>query len=185
MALDLRDMSVREFHRQMKERSVRGSAYPTIHRYLADKSEPSIAFLKSAGELLQVRETWLAQGDGARTEAEEAMSISPESQLDATIRQTIEALPETKSLPPHLKGVFVYVWGRLGLTRAIHEEKVTLESPLTPIPLDPEMARNLVKDILSPFEAMGYEPDADSVNFQDYVSAMLAALNLATVVPPK
>ena len=50
---------------------------------------------------------------------------------------------------------------------------------------DPKIARNLVRDILSPFEAMGYEPDADSVNFQHYVSAMLVALNLATVVPPK
>ena len=183
-ALEECGMSVREFHRQMEGRSVRGSSYPTIHRYLADKSEPSMAFLKSAAELLEVRESWLAQGDGARTEAEEMMSgsIRPESPAHGVIRQTIDALPETKSLPDHLKGDFVIAWARRAGVTEIHKGKLEDLKTMTP---DPEIARNLAREILSPFEAMEFEPDADSMEFRDYVSAMLVALNLATMVDEK
>lgn len=182
MTLEQCEMSVREFQRQMEERSVRGSSYPTIHRYLTDKSEPSMAFLKSAAELLGVREIWLAQGHGEPTETAEAMNVSAGPSPDAEeIFQTIGLLPEIKSLPNYLRGGFYDAWyRRVGAIDGHRGQKGKKDQ----MP-DPEIARVLGREILMPFEAMGIEPDPDSPRFRDYVSAMLVALNLATTVPGK
>ena len=182
MTLEQCEMSVREFHRQMRERSVRGSSYPTIHRYLTDKSEPSMAFLKSAAELLGVREIWLAQGLGEPTETAEAMNVSAGPSPDAEeIFQTIATLPEIKSLPHYLQAGFYDVWEKRkdAIKRHRGQKGGKDQTP------DPEVARVLAQGILMPFEAMGIKPDADSPRFRDYVSAMFLALNLATTVPGK
>lgn len=70
MTLEQRQMSVREFQRQMVGRVGKGSSYPTVHRYLAGKSEPSMAWLKSAAGLLGISEIWLAQGHGSPSPTE-------------------------------------------------------------------------------------------------------------------
>jgi transcriptional regulator with XRE-family HTH domain len=64
-------ISVREFQRQMEALGVKGSSYPNIHRYLSDRSEPSLEFLRSAAEKLGVRYEWLTVDDGEPTEEAE------------------------------------------------------------------------------------------------------------------
>ena len=69
-------ISVRQFHRRMVEQKVSGSSYPTIHRYLADKAEPSLKFLRKAAEVLDVTYEWLAVGVPPKTEAERSFRLA-------------------------------------------------------------------------------------------------------------
>jgi transcriptional regulator with XRE-family HTH domain len=78
-AIEQKEISVREFHRQMDGRGVPGSSYPNIHRYLADKAEPTLDFLRHAAELLVVRYEWLSVDAGPMLEDEK----QAETELDA------------------------------------------------------------------------------------------------------
>jgi len=60
----------------MVEQTVSGSSYPTIHRYLADKAEPSLKFLRKAADVLDVTYEWLAVGVPPKTEAERSFRIA-------------------------------------------------------------------------------------------------------------
>lgn len=62
-AIEDAGLTIREFHRQMEARGVSGSSYPNIHRYLADRGEPTLAFLRGAAEFLDVRLAWLVTGE--------------------------------------------------------------------------------------------------------------------------
>ena len=84
-------LSVRAFHRAMDgERGVYGSSYPNVHRYLADKADPSLEFLRQASDLLSVRYEWLAVGHGQPTEAEQAAAEAGEAlELENEIRAVL------------------------------------------------------------------------------------------------
>ncbi len=71
----MRDMSIRAFQGEMKRRDVPGASYPTIHRYLKDETSPTLDFLHSAAEVLDVRAAWLATGEGTPTERIDAKRI--------------------------------------------------------------------------------------------------------------
>ena len=60
--------SIRKFQAAVKERGAPGASYPTVHRYLKNKSEPTAPFLREAADLLGVRYEWLAVGQGEMTE---------------------------------------------------------------------------------------------------------------------
>ena len=89
-------ISVREFHRRMAEREVPGSSYPNIHRYLADKAEPSLEFLRKAAELLEVTYEWLAVGVPPKTEAERSFRVA----LDAEPGYWLEVMGGELVDPP-------------------------------------------------------------------------------------
>ncbi|MCH7623707.1 MAG: helix-turn-helix transcriptional regulator, partial [Nitrospinae bacterium] len=59
-------ISIREFHRRMGPdgRGVSGASYPNIHRYLKERVEPSLEFLRQAAEECGVRQEWLIVGAG-------------------------------------------------------------------------------------------------------------------------
>jgi transcriptional regulator with XRE-family HTH domain len=69
--LEKAGLSVREFHRRMDELGVSGSSYPNIHRYLADRADPPLEFLRQAAKLLGCRFPWLVAEQGLPTEEEE------------------------------------------------------------------------------------------------------------------
>jgi hypothetical protein len=71
---------VRAFQRAIEERAGKlekkgrrlpGITLPSIMTYLNDVTTPSIEFLHEAASVLDVREAWLAFGEGERTEAEQ------------------------------------------------------------------------------------------------------------------
>lgn len=65
--------SIRAFHLEMKKRKVRGSSYPTIHSYLKGDTVPGRQFMRTASEVLEVREEWLVSGEGRMTEEGERL----------------------------------------------------------------------------------------------------------------
>ncbi len=65
--------SIRAFHLEMKKRKVRGSSYPTIHSYLKGDTVPGRQFMRTASEVLEVREGWLVSGKGHMTEEGERL----------------------------------------------------------------------------------------------------------------
>lgn len=65
--------SIRAFHFEMKKRKVRGSSYPTIHSYLKGDTVPGRQFMRTASEVLEVREEWLVSGEGRMTEEGERL----------------------------------------------------------------------------------------------------------------
>ena len=74
-ALKMRDMSIRAFQAEMKQRDVSGASYPTIHRYLKDETSPTLNFLHSAAAVLDVRAAWLATGEGTATDRIDAERV--------------------------------------------------------------------------------------------------------------
>lgn len=68
-------MSIRQFQKRMDETDVDGTSYSAVHRYLRPGSttEPSIAFLKEAAEVLGVRPEWLILNRGKREKIGEAL----------------------------------------------------------------------------------------------------------------
>jgi transcriptional regulator with XRE-family HTH domain len=158
-------MSVRAFYRAMKEREVPGSSYPTIHRYLSDRTEPSMEFLEAAAEALEVRLPWLSSGEGGSTEEEE--------------RQRLEKRFTAKGLrmEPRFQDVKALWLEDLGpdLMDGLHRLASRSRRPDE----DLELARiRVISWILTPF------PNADRLSFaspllQAYVRAALAAFAIA------
>ena len=72
-AIERKDISVSAFHRALNKDGVKGSSYAQIHRYLRNKSVPSIEFIEAAAELLDVRAIWLVSDEGAMTEGVERL----------------------------------------------------------------------------------------------------------------
>lgn len=74
-ALEFGGWRVLAFRDEMKERlegtDARGYTHPAIKRYLDDRAEPSLGFLRVAADVLGVRYPWLAVEQGAMTEEEE------------------------------------------------------------------------------------------------------------------
>lgn len=73
-ALEQRDESIRGFQKQMEERDVRGSSYPSVHGYVRGDATPSVEFLREAADVLGVREEWLVLGKGEPTAPEEGLA---------------------------------------------------------------------------------------------------------------
>lgn len=174
-ALDLRGMSVRAFHREMSERGVRGASYPTIHRYLSDKSAPSVAFLKSAAELLEVRESWLAQGEGAPTAHEEEIRREGEARLGgesrpvANLTPIYESYPFLLKLPYDVQMAFITNWG--GATAFYGADP------------EGERGKALCADLVQPLKQLPWDPDTTSPEFDHYIRAALLAQWLALAIP--
>ena len=53
---------VMAFTEAMALTGIRGATYPAIRRYLDDRTEPSLSFIKAAAQLLGVSFPWLATG---------------------------------------------------------------------------------------------------------------------------
>lgn len=91
-ALDARDLSVREFQRQLKRACARagvaGSSYTQVHNYLQGRREPSLPVIEISARLLGVRPAWLAFGEGQQTEEGQRLED------DARTRAVLEAVPE-------------------------------------------------------------------------------------------
>jgi hypothetical protein len=90
-----RERGLRLFQRQMEEAApgVQGTSLSAIQGYLKGNGEPSLRFIKHAARLLAVRAEWLAWGEGAPTEDEEASRReSPEGQLFRTSDAVLAAL---------------------------------------------------------------------------------------------
>lgn len=166
-AVEQNGLSVRAFHREMDDkRGVYGSSYPNIHRYLADKADPSLEFLKQAADLLSVRYQWLAVGQGKPTEAEQADAEADEAfQLENEIRAVLseeegtrkgllgrklwtdalsEALEDTlgTKVPQVAQVVMAHHWRRLNLQ--------AMESPTLGAP--EEMLRRLARSVVAPLK---------------------------------
>ena len=67
-AIRERDISIREFQRQMAATDADGTSYPAINRALHGRGTPSVRFLEVAADLLNVRRAWLMAGDGDMSE---------------------------------------------------------------------------------------------------------------------
>jgi len=79
-ALDSAGWRVLAFRDEMKGRlqgtDVRGYTHPAIKRYLDDRAEPSLGFLRAAADVLGVRYPWLVVEQGAMTEEEEMERVA-------------------------------------------------------------------------------------------------------------
>lgn len=65
--------SVRRFERALIKGApdLRGTSRQTLYRYFKGEVEPSAGVISAAAALLEVREAWLARGEGEMTEEEE------------------------------------------------------------------------------------------------------------------
>ena len=91
--------SVRAFQRKLKGLGVRGGSYASVRRYLKCDVAPPAGFFMVAARVLQVREQWLVDGEGAMTEAEQAAAESITSVIPIGIAtETDSALPVTPVL---------------------------------------------------------------------------------------
>lgn len=86
-AVVLRGMSLRALGRTLSKRSVRGSSYAMIHRYMSGKTAPALPFLQAVAELMDVRLEWLAAGSGGMTAADERAEREREAALKGLDRQ--------------------------------------------------------------------------------------------------
>lgn len=68
-AIEAKGISIREFQRLLQAKGVRGRSYPAVHSYLKAEggTEPSLAFLDAAAEVLGFAPGWLAFGIGSAT----------------------------------------------------------------------------------------------------------------------
>ena len=125
--------SVRKFYREMQRfrdrrgKKLRGTSYPTIHKYLGGKTRPSVEFLRKAAELTGVREEWLMSGSGEPTEEEtaaqaEAAELAGQVAAGVPLHQEIRSaaqraltaeFPEFDYLPPLAQGVVWRTFQRL------------------------------------------------------------------------
>lgn len=87
-AIRMREKSIREFQRDLKELEVPGSSYPAVHRYLSGKVTPSLEFIEGAAHLLRVRPAWLAYGD-APIEQEEGHDRAFTSEFHAEMASRV------------------------------------------------------------------------------------------------
>ena len=64
------DGTILRFQERMAETGIRGTSYTTVLSYLANRTTPSVAFLREAARLFGVREAYLKDGELPRTQAE-------------------------------------------------------------------------------------------------------------------
>ena len=149
-AVNLKYGSIRSFHKELEGRKVKGGSYPQVHRYLADKSTPSIAFLTAASEVLRVRRQWLLTGEGGMTpvvRVDTPLWLSGAA-LEATDRWVDEvmAIPELGDAA----GNYAEDWHAF-ISRLAHVPQVAMYPP-------------------------GHGPSEDA--FSDYVLALISAMNV-------
>lgn len=106
------ELSIRKFHEKIRETGVDGTAYATIHGYIAPGStrEPGLAFLHEAAEILDVREEWLVLGKGQPTRTREELSAPEEEGREDSLRSQIATEhPKFNTLSSATREVFMEV----------------------------------------------------------------------------
>jgi len=103
---------------RLEERKAPGANYPSISGYLQDQVDPPLAFITAAAGALGVREAWLAFGEGAPTEQEEAARREHQDEDDASsaysrILSTLPDLARLENLDPSVCQAFVMYVVRL------------------------------------------------------------------------
>jgi transcriptional regulator with XRE-family HTH domain len=158
---------------------VPGANYPSISGYMKNEVDPPLAFIKAASETLNVREAWLAFGEGAPTKEEEAARRVRQEKEDtsspyARILAAIPDLERFEDFDPSVTLAFVEYVIRLmetlgDLGADVDDEPweelavAAWESMIAPI-------RRWKKHTKMPIEPRG---------FADYSKAMLNALSLS------
>jgi transcriptional regulator with XRE-family HTH domain len=175
-------LSIREFHRRMDERGVRGSSYASVHGYLRGKADPSVVFLQEAADVLGVREPWLVLGSGAPTRREGELAPGPsrpETGREARLRERIlSRYPELAGLPQAERDLFFEALTRYVLTAPDAAELAIGRDGSGRIL---ELAGDLLFLLKLPLgpRAWGFrDPEADREAFHHYLTAMLHALEL-------
>jgi hypothetical protein len=116
--------------RELQAEGVPGSSYAMVHKYLRDKSVPPLAFLTAAADLLGVRVSWLAFGEGRRTEEGQALAAAALSSPEefAMLRGISRWFPAIERADPWDRGAV------LRTTRACLSFFVEVEARVPPTP---------------------------------------------------
>jgi transcriptional regulator with XRE-family HTH domain len=168
---------VRTFMRalQAMDPRPRGSSYAMIHRYMSGEHEPGLDFIKAAAEVLNVRETWLATGDGAMTVAEQQVEESLrtggatfETQALKDAWAAMEAeWPALEAAPESVQSTMMIAWvsgGRYGRTP---EDQV-------------EAATRAARAVRAPLHALGI--DRDDLTISDEVQYILGMTSVLMAI---
>lgn len=86
---------------KLQNRGSPGASYPSIGSYVKDEVRPPLDFISAASEALSVRPSWLAFGEGAPTEAEEAERLR--RQLEQESEEAQEKLDRVSDVFPMLE----------------------------------------------------------------------------------
>lgn len=107
--IEFSGLSITEFQRALadaaKQMEVRGASYAQIHHYLQGRREPTLAVIRLAARLLDVREAWLAFGTGEPTEFRQGVAALKGSDADA-FNQVVNAVPELESFSGSTQTLF-------------------------------------------------------------------------------
>jgi transcriptional regulator with XRE-family HTH domain len=84
-----RDIDKRAQELESEGERLLGVTLASIQGYLRDDAEPSVAFLREAARILEVREPWLISGHGAPTSAEEARRLEAERRRRGELERAV------------------------------------------------------------------------------------------------
>ena len=191
-----RRRGLRLFQRRIEKHApdVQGTSLSAIQGYLRGEVEPSLSFVRQASVLLAVRESWLACGDGAPTEEEEAgRRETPETELFRVSTAVYDALgvpTKVQGEPPsesseRFRGSAVWAPIVRQTALRLYQLRPTWDL-LTGQPVgEPEYTdaawERAVQDtataIAAPLQALGVEANQlELVEVADYVSAVALTL---------
>ncbi len=174
-AIELRDISVVEFQRALadaaEEMEVRGASYAQIHHYLQGRREPTLAVIRLAARILDVREVWLAFGTGEPTEFRQDLAALGGSDADA-FNQVVNAVPELESCSASTQTLFfdlIVEWMRTVSDSKGFDETVDVK----------RMANSLFALIALPTHCWGFTDEVYDV----YLVSMMNTLRLLMAEP--
>ncbi len=171
-AIELRGVSVVEFQRGLadvaKKMDVRGASYAQIHHYLQGRREPTLAVIRLAADLLEVREEWLAFGTGEPTELRETLRAYGEKETENDIKQILDATPELKACADSTQMMFYELLAEwVGTTSVAGDFDDST---------DPErLARSLFTLITLPLHCWGFKREVP----ERYLVNMMTTLRVA------
>lgn len=175
------EYSIRGFQKAMEQKDVTGTAYATVHSYLKGDTEPSVGFLRTAAELLGVREEWLILGKGEPSAVEEALRAQA---FEDVVEQEGEEVPvriemcwSLANLPVAARQFFTQVVARYYEAAEDAERELVSEEAQT---LVGELARDLDFLLRLPLDGQSWSLRSSSElsprELETYALTMLQAL---------
>lgn len=177
--------SIRSFASVLRDKGLsgKGATRAMVHRYLADESTPPLEFIRTAAEVLGVREEWLRDGRGERTAARQSAVESSYPVVPDIMAGFREVVPELSQLEPLDDFLVSSAFYRLA---AIDDEAVRQSGAEVKVE---ELWRNYWTTIEKPLlwwsKHLGEPLDLDARDVAKYALAMIHAMELATdaVIP--
>lgn len=166
-SLAIAGLSVREFQRRLEEQNVLGSSLPAVHRYLTDKTSPSVEWASAAARLVRVRLAWLLAGEGSASVSDDI--ASPKRADFAEV--ALEDAPEW--IPSGAKGQFMALAYRYG---AFLIEKDPNQSPFTTVDRLESVVARIMRMIEEEFGRVPIHAKEEAV--------VLICLALSRAMPP-